>query len=176
MPRDTLITLTDVKKSYGGRVVAEIPSLTLGQYPIEGLIGPNGAGKTTLMSLITGRISADNGRIVFLDRGTSHDISGMPLDRVARLGLVRTNQRIQDFGSLAIDDSMLLSLAGSREETPFAMFAEKALRAGAAPIIADYLGKLRFSDPGGYAPLGRRKEAARHHPVPAAEAAVPPDG
>ncbi|MBP1632360.1 MAG: amino acid/amide transporter ATP-binding protein 1, family, partial [Acidobacteria bacterium] len=39
-------------KSFDGRVVVDVPDLTLGTNPIEGLIGPNGAGKTTLMRMI----------------------------------------------------------------------------------------------------------------------------
>lgn len=145
------ITLKGVKKSYGGRVVSDIGDLTLGRHGVEGLIGPNGAGKTTLMSLITGKISADAGKILFFENGNRHDISGKKLDAVARLGLVRTNQRIQDFESLGILDSMLLSMAQPAQETVLGLFAETALRQRAHPAISRYLEAFRFSDPGGYA-------------------------
>lgn len=145
------ITLKGVKKSYGGRVVSDIGDLTLGRHGIEGLIGPNGAGKTTLMSLITGKVSVDAGEILFFENGNRHDISGKKLDAVARLGLVRTNQRIQDFESLGILDSMLLSVAQPTQESVLSLFAETALRQKAHPAINRYLKAFRFSDPGGYA-------------------------
>jgi ABC-type branched-subunit amino acid transport system ATPase component len=52
-----------VSKSFSGRKVVDVDSLSLGDHPIEGLIGPNGAGKTTLMRLIMGSLKADSGLI-----------------------------------------------------------------------------------------------------------------
>jgi ABC-type branched-subunit amino acid transport system ATPase component len=67
------------------------------------------------------------------------------------MGLVRTNQRIQDFESLGILDSMLLSLASPSQESVRALFSETTLHASAHPAVMRYLEAFRFSDPSGYA-------------------------
>ena len=68
---------------------------------IVGLIGPNGAGKTTTFNAITG-VQRCTGRVV-LD-GT--DISNAPPHRRARLGMNRTFQRLEVFGSMTARDNI----------------------------------------------------------------------
>jgi branched-chain amino acid transport system ATP-binding protein len=68
---------------------------------IVGLIGPNGAGKTTTFNAISG-VQACTGRVV-LD-GT--DVSRAPVHRRAALGLHRTFQRLEVFGSMTVFDNV----------------------------------------------------------------------
>jgi branched-chain amino acid transport system ATP-binding protein len=68
---------------------------------IVGLIGPNGAGKTTMFNALSG-VQSCTGRVV-LD-GT--DVSGAPVHRRARLGLHRTFQRLEVFGSMTAHDNI----------------------------------------------------------------------
>lgn len=145
------IEVNDLRKSYGGRIVNDIPKLNLAERRIEGLIGPNGAGKTTLMSLITGRIRADSGSVHLFNGDEATDISGMRQNRIARLGLVRTNQKIQDFESLTIEDSMMLSLATDHDEAPWKLFAVRSFAERCSPIIREFVGALKLSDPSGQA-------------------------
>lgn len=58
------LELSDISKSYGKYKALDNFSTTLTK-GVYGLLGPNGAGKTTLISIITGLISADSGRIVY---------------------------------------------------------------------------------------------------------------
>ena len=71
-------------------------SLTVDPGGIVGLIGPNGAGKTTTFNAISG-VQPCEGRVV-LD-GT--DVSSAPVHRRARLGMNRTFQRLEVFGSMS---------------------------------------------------------------------------
>jgi branched-chain amino acid transport system ATP-binding protein len=68
---------------------------------IVGLIGPNGAGKTTTFNAITG-VQRCTGRVVLA--GT--DISNAPPHRRARLGMNRTFQRLEVFGSMTARDNI----------------------------------------------------------------------
>ncbi len=148
----TRLRLQDVSKSFGGRKVVDVPDLALGRHGIEGLIGPNGAGKTTLMNLVTQKLRLDRGTVHFSANGTGVvDITGMPIDRVARLGVVKTNQIIRDFDGLTIRDSLLLSLAAPRFERFYRVASEGRLRREAAAEIDHYLGYFHFEDPDGYA-------------------------
>jgi ABC-type branched-subunit amino acid transport system ATPase component len=138
-------------KSFSGRTVVDIVDLTLGTRGIEGLIGPNGAGKTTLMNLITHKLNMDHGQIVYYSNGEEVDITKRSMDEIARLGIVKTNQIIQDFESFSIRDSLLLSLSTRKYEQFFRIFSEDKLRKETKEEIEEYLDYFHFEDPDGHA-------------------------
>lgn len=113
---DAMLSVTGLKKTFGGRTVVDVDRLDIGRHGIEGLIGPNGAGKTTLMGLITRKLTADRGTLRYRPEGTDIDLARMSTDQVARAGLVKTNQVIQDFESLSIRDSLRLASASPKRE------------------------------------------------------------
>jgi ATP-binding cassette, subfamily F, member 3 len=63
-----MLTLADVSKSYGPRVLFQDVSLFVSRTDRYGLVGPNGAGKSTLFNLILGEESPDAGTITW-ERG-----------------------------------------------------------------------------------------------------------
>jgi ATP-binding cassette, subfamily F, member 3 len=60
-----MLTVSQLTKSYAGRVLFEDASLQINAGDRVGLIGPNGAGKSTLFSLILRENSPDQGRSPF---------------------------------------------------------------------------------------------------------------
>ena len=70
---------------------------------VTGLIGPNGAGKTTCFNAICGLQSINAGRMTF--DGT--DMTGLKPHKRARLGIARTFQRLEIFGSLSVRENVL---------------------------------------------------------------------
>jgi ABC-2 type transport system ATP-binding protein len=64
-----IITIRNLKKSYNGQTVLNIPELTLETGQSFGLVGNNGAGKTTLYRCILDLIQPDSGEVHML--GTS---------------------------------------------------------------------------------------------------------
>jgi branched-chain amino acid transport system ATP-binding protein len=68
---------------------------------IAGLIGPNGAGKTTTFNALTG-VQTCTGTVV-LD---GVDVSSAPVHRRAWLGMNRTFQRLEVFGSMTALDNI----------------------------------------------------------------------
>src|SRR5215211_7176323 len=58
-----MLTVSQLSKSFAGRVLFEDASLQINRGDRVGLVGPNGAGKSTLFSLILGDASPDEGRI-----------------------------------------------------------------------------------------------------------------
>jgi ATP-binding cassette subfamily F protein 3 len=66
-----MLTLSQVTKSFHGRVLFEEASLQLNRGDRIGLVGPNGAGKSTLLSVILGREQPDAGNVVW-ERGANY--------------------------------------------------------------------------------------------------------
>ncbi len=139
-------------KSFSGRVVVNVDDLVLGEQPIEGLIGPNGAGKTTLMRMIMHSTPLDRGRIALLPAGGGEVVlSGLPAHRMARHGVVKSNQVIMDFDKLTIWDSLLLAVAEARYEQPHRIFSEQTVFAKHEDEIRQHLDYFGFADPTGFA-------------------------
>ncbi|CAJ2377386.1 MAG: hypothetical protein IBGAMO2_730001 [Arenicellales bacterium IbO2] len=85
-----IIEIRGVTKSFGGVVANKNLSMTVEAGGITGLIGPNGSGKTTLFNSIVGYHPIDAGSIKFEGR----EISKLPVQKIARLGLLRTFQQL----------------------------------------------------------------------------------
>ena len=101
----TLLEVADVEVRFGGISALRGIDITVDPGTVTGLIGPNGAGKTTTFNVICGLQSVANGRVV-LD-GT--DLQGMRPHRRARLGIARTFQRLEIFGSLTVFENVLVA-------------------------------------------------------------------
>ena len=58
-----MLTVSQLSKSFSGRILFDDVSLQVNRGDRIGLVGPNGAGKSTLFSLILGEVSPDTGQI-----------------------------------------------------------------------------------------------------------------
>ena len=90
---------------FGGLKALRGVNLSAGAGTVTGLIGPNGAGKTTLFNVICGLLEPDRGTVAL--EGTP--LGGRPAYRRARLGIARTFQRLEVFGSLTARDNVLVA-------------------------------------------------------------------
>ena len=93
-----LLQVRGLTKVFGGLRAVDDASLEVGPGRIVALIGPNGAGKTTLFACIAGFHAANAGTVQF----DGQDITGWPVHRIARLGMVRTFQITQPFAKLSV--------------------------------------------------------------------------
>jgi branched-chain amino acid transport system ATP-binding protein len=80
--------------------------LDVAEGSVHALVGPNGAGKTTLFNLLTGFLAPTAGRIEVAGR----DVTGLPPERVARLGLARSFQVTSLFPRLTAAQHVELAL------------------------------------------------------------------
>lgn len=60
---DKVLTVENLSKSYGDRVLIDNLSFSIPKGAIVGIIGPNGAGKSTLFRMISGQEQPDSGTI-----------------------------------------------------------------------------------------------------------------
>ena len=93
----TLLKLERVTRRFGGLLAVDAIDLNVEQGGVTAIIGPNGAGKTTLFHLISGFQTPNGGRIVF----DGQDITGLPPEKIAAHGLIRTFQLVQLFRDLS---------------------------------------------------------------------------
>ena len=90
---------------FGGHNAVTEVDVDVERGSITGLIGPNGAGKTTIFNAISGLQDLSAGTLM-LD---GHDITHATPRRRARLGIVRTFQQLEVFGSLSARENILVA-------------------------------------------------------------------
>ncbi|QYK41114.1 MAG: ABC transporter ATP-binding protein [Paracoccaceae bacterium] len=129
-----LFSATGVQKRFGARVVLEDITLAVEAGSVHGIMGPNGAGKTTCFHVLTGQHRPDAGRIT-LD---GQDITGLPPQRIARLGVSRSFQIMNLFDDTVVIENVLLALPAMRARGfhPFrAVFGDRRLTDGALEVL-----------------------------------------
>ena len=94
---ESILSVSGVKKRFGGLLALNKVSFDLPAGEIMGLMGPNGAGKTTLVNVICGFYKPDAGQVIFEGK----DITGQPAHKICHLGIARTYQIPQPFGELS---------------------------------------------------------------------------
>jgi branched-chain amino acid transport system ATP-binding protein len=93
-------------KSFGAVTAAAEVSAAIAKDSVVGLIGTNGAGKTTFINMITGYLKPDRGSITYEGR----DITRLAPREITRLGISRSFQIPQLYGSLSVFDNMMVGI------------------------------------------------------------------
>jgi branched-chain amino acid transport system ATP-binding protein len=101
-----LLTVSGLRKRFGGFVALENIDLTIVEGERVGLIGPNGSGKSTLVNCLCGTLRNETGNVLF---------DGKPLDGLiaherTRLGLARSFQLPKPFHTLSLIDNLRVPL------------------------------------------------------------------
>ena len=102
-PGATLLSAKGVTVRFGGLVAINALDLAVREGQIFALVGPNGAGKTTLLNCISGFVQPSEGEILF----AGESLLGRARHRRAALGIARTFQNVQLFGSMTVLENVV---------------------------------------------------------------------
>ena len=141
---DIVLQTHGLMKRFGGITATNKVSMTIRRGARHALIGPNGAGKTTLINQLTGVLAPSAGRVVLGGR----DITHLAPHRRVALGLVRTFQINQLFGTLTPLQSLALAVAsrlGRARRWWLPMGADREIAAECARLLAQF-GLTEFAD------------------------------
>jgi len=103
---NALLQVAGLGKRFGGFVALQGVDISLRAGERLGLIGPNGSGKSTFVNCISGDFDQHDGTVTL--GGAA--LNGLKPHRRARLGLARTFQLPQPFGSLTVLENVRVPL------------------------------------------------------------------
>ena len=115
------IVANNLVKIYGDRSVVNDVSFEVNKGEVVGLLGPNGAGKTTTFYMIVGLVKANMGHIYLnvddkdgLPKGENYakslEITNMPMNERAKIGIGYLPQEASIFRKLSVEDNLKLVL------------------------------------------------------------------
>jgi branched-chain amino acid transport system ATP-binding protein len=99
-----LLEIEKLTKRFGGLVAVNDVSFSVEKGKVNAIIGPNGAGKSTFFNLISGFYKPTSGQIIF----KGQDITRLPANQRAKLGIARTFQTTQLFEQSTVFDNVMI--------------------------------------------------------------------
>ena len=128
-----LIDARNVTKAFGAFKAVDDASVAVQEGDILGLIGPNGAGKSTFFNCLTGDLPVTSGSVAF----AGQDVTKLPPEARATLGLARTFQVPLTFESMTVlDNAMIGALLRHPHAADARSKAREVLqRVGLGPVI-----------------------------------------
>ena len=90
---------------FGGIMATNDVCFSVDHSGLTSIIGPNGAGKTTFINLITGKIGASSGKILFEEK----DITNTPTHELVKQGICRTFQINSLFENLSVFENLRIA-------------------------------------------------------------------
>ena len=101
MNTETLISVEKISRYYADHCAVDNISFTVNRGEVLGFLGPNGAGKTTTMQLISGVLTASNGRITI----AGYDIMDFPKQAKQHIGFLPEHPPL--YPELTVDEYLV---------------------------------------------------------------------
>jgi branched-chain amino acid transport system ATP-binding protein len=135
-----LLECRGLVRRFGALVAVDGVSLKVEPGEIRAVIGPNGAGKSTVFNLITSTLKPQAGEVLFAGR----EITGLPVHRVAQMGIARTFQRCHVFPALSARENVRIA-AQARDPRRWRFFGGGAVHTVSTLMADEALERLRLS-------------------------------
>lgn len=141
--RGQALVLRGLTKAFGPRVAVDHIDLDVPIGSFFGLVGPNGAGKTTTLSMVTGLLRPDSGRVLV----SGVDVWTDPAAAKARMGVLPDGLRLFE----RLSGPELLSYLGRLRGMPLEMVKQRSadlirvldLDDAGNKLVADYSTGMR---------------------------------
>ncbi len=127
-----MLDARNITKAFGSFKAVDDATISVAQGEILGLIGPNGAGKSTFFNVLTGDLPPTAGSVQF----QGHDITTLPPERRAAMGLARSFQVPLAFAEMTVLDNVMV---GAFLRTPEPSEARARARAVIARTGLDHV-------------------------------------
>src|SRR5436309_2460674 len=112
---EKILGVEEVTVAFGGFKALNRLNFSMERGELRVVIGPNGAGKTTLLDVVTGKVRLTSGKVFFQPaEQASREISRLPEQKIAQLGIGRKFQTPNIFKSLSILENLRLSVKSPR--------------------------------------------------------------
>ncbi len=103
--QEVVLETRGLVKAFGAFRAVDGVDLRVEQGELRSIIGPNGAGKTTLFNCVSSTLRPTAGHVLYQGR----DITGLPLHRIAHLGIGRAFQITNIFPGLTALENVRLA-------------------------------------------------------------------
>lgn len=107
----SLLSVKDLRVSYGAIRALKGISFELDEGEIIALIGSNGAGKTTTLHAISALIKKEGGRVMF----AGDDITRESADRIVQRGLVQVPEGRRIFSNMSVRENLEMGAFSRRD-------------------------------------------------------------
>jgi len=102
---ESFLCTEDLCRHFGGVLATDCVCMDIRNNGLLSIIGPNGAGKTTFINVVTGRLPASSGKVLFQGR----DITNKPTHQLVKMGICRTFQITSVFQDLSVFENVRIA-------------------------------------------------------------------
>ena len=110
----SLLEVSGLNSYYGDSHILFDVALRVEAHEVVALLGRNGAGKSTTLRTLMGMMSPRSGRVVF----DGVDIAGQPAHRIAQAGMQLVPEDRRIFGSLDVEENIVLASLTAKSAWP----------------------------------------------------------
>lgn len=141
------LRVESVSAGYGAARVLDGVSISVGDGETVALLGANGNGKSTLLKCVMGLVRPRAGRVFATLDGETHELTGLPPERIVGLGVVLAPEGRRLFPDLTVEEN--LALGAYRRAARRDIRANMELCLDTFPVLADRRGQRAGSMSGG---------------------------
>ncbi|MCP3027958.1 ABC transporter ATP-binding protein [Halobacillus sp. A5] len=98
------IETKELTKQFGGLAAVKNVDFAIEKGKINAIIGPNGAGKSTFFNLVSGSYRPTSGQVFY----KGENITNLPSNKIAKLGVSRTFQTTNLFEQATVLDNVIV--------------------------------------------------------------------
>ncbi len=106
-----LLSAKNITRRFGGLTAIDNVSIDLHRGAVHSVIGTNGAGKSTLVSILSGELPPNEGKIFLKQK----EVTDWPQPKRARAGMGRSYQRTTIFPTLTVHENCRLAAQANHQ-------------------------------------------------------------